>query len=256
MCARLTLKDSRNAISSPELAVGASHFGGPGGQMTVPPGRGVAPANLSARQAKEAALLTSGICGQRSNGLSNSEHLTSFLANRLRAKTASLGSTLYKLTWKERVMPSGRRICALRASVPRISDHVCIGARSGWPTATSRDWKDGANPNVNVQLNALLGRVSWLAGWPTRTATDAARGSGTIRAHDTGIPLPQRASMIDRDSPARLTATGNLLTGSDAEMTGGGPLNPAHSRWLMGYPPEWDSCGATVTLSSRKSRQK
>ena len=32
-------------------------------------------------------------------------------------------------------------------------------------------------------------------------------------------------------------------------------LNPNLSRWLMGYPAEWDSCGATAMQSCRKSRR-
>jgi len=41
---------------------------------------------------------------------------------------------------------------------------------AGWPT-TTRDWKDGGNPDVNVEMNSLLGRVVWLAGWPTPKAS-------------------------------------------------------------------------------------
>ncbi len=55
--------------------------------------------------------------------------------------------------------------------------------------------------------------------------------------------------------PMRRTASGEIRTGSSAAMGAGGPLSPEHSRWLMGYPAAWGSCGATAMRSCRRSRR-
>jgi hypothetical protein len=136
---------------------------------------------------------------------------------------------------------------------------------AGWSTASARDWKDTTNmatvrPDGRSRLDQLPRQVG-LAGWrtPTAQSPNSLRGQGGDPAKRLAdgrtLNLTDEVNWLKNNpQPARLTVSGELLTGSSAGMESGGQLNPAHSRWLMGFPPEWDACAPTVTRSSRKSR--
>lgn len=144
-----TCEGSQGTISSPESEFGTLPSDWLIGPNSDPFLQDRARANLSARRARAAGLLTSGTYGPHFSISSASAALQRSLENRLQARTASRGSTLFALIWKARATPSGRLICALRASALRTPG----SGYGSWRTPRMNDYKGGLSPTGNNRRN-------------------------------------------------------------------------------------------------------
>ncbi len=198
-----------------------------------------------------------------------SQELQTRLGEVLKERTALLGSTLYRLTWKQRVTPLGRSVLTLVASGRPIGG----SGFSGWPSPTTPSGGQtqpegttatGKTPDGR-KVQVTLKDVAALAGWPTPTACspNSLRGNGQDpkkrQAGGHAVNLQDAVRLTHwttSDGPARLTASGEMLTGSSARMESGGQLNPDHSLWLMALPPVWSDCGVRAMQSLPKRRRR
>jgi hypothetical protein len=134
---------------------------------------------------------------------------------------------------------------------------------SGWPTPTRQDAASSGAAGYSTESGRHSGTTltdaARMAGWQTALAHEARLGYQNRRRGKKGSQESLTTEVVNNLAPPddpRL-ASGETFDGSNARTDARGlsQLNPAFSRWLMGFPAEWDACVPMVTRSSRKSRR-
>src|SRR5262249_36403293 len=148
------------------------------------------------------------------------------LANKWRAKTAALGSTLYSMTWKEQATPARHTIYQLAASVRRTGD----SGSTSWPTPVKEDARSSARHGYMIDGNAGT------------TLLDAAR---LTMEHPSSYPTPQAH---DHQPPKTLEQIAEMRARAPKRSNGGPPgisnLNEVVQTMVPApYPTPNAACG-------------
>jgi hypothetical protein len=256
-------------------------------------GREVVLAPPSRVQAKAKGLMTLATSGRLGLDGSKSASLQRSLESSLMTRLDTAGSTLFKLTWKARRTPLGRRyleraVSGRRTSgsgftsvpTPQVHDDKKRGNTMAdnhyYPHDLSNTVELSAVPTPNAMEGGqtsrsgsrkgelLMGGIVQLASVHTPNLDDCnntTRASGQFGSLVRDVQLASvpdgslRSRLDQLPRQAQLADSGVTATGGTPATKSTGQLDPDYFRWLMGLPTEFSSCADTAMQLLRKSRK-
>ena len=225
-------EDTSSAISSPVLESGRTPCASPGGKTTAKSGQEAAPARPSARQAKAKGLMILATSGRIGLDSPASAALQSALENRLMTRLDTAGSTLFKLTWKARRTPLGRRYLERQALALRISGNGCTSV----PTPQTQDVSGGGQAKRamgETRHGSNLNDFTMLSAVPSPCTPNGGRSCSTDLMDATGRMVDGRKHTASLEHTVKFASVPTPMAGSPATETYNAAGNNDYSRRIV-----------------------
>ena len=203
-----TSKDSSSVISLPESPVGQKPCAVPESPQLDLFGQALAPVKTSVVPASRKVSRASATSGPPSTISSASAALNSSLASRLKTLCATVGSTVYTQTWKERVTPAG---LSYWEHIPRGRTTSDKGY-TGWLTPRSAEAEhSGRQANTGHTGQTGLAEAASLTGCPTPNTPSGGPNVTSTPNHAGGMDLEGAASLVGWKTPHASDGEGGVM---------------------------------------------
>lgn len=126
-------------------------------------------------------------------------------------------------------------------ATPRVFD---------WKEKPSMEYLTGRKDG-KLRDDRLVNQAMLINNWRTPTVSDAEGGIPRVAYERRLKDFPSTV----KNSYLAVSTFGAGLSGDLGKMEKSAQLNPGLSRWLMGFPPEWDVCAVMAMQSFPKSQR-